>query len=281
MNSSSMDSEFVVVEFIIKYAGDEADRNQLSFYDGAESLFGFSKALLLVSHYAVNEKVTFQAPAVKGVRAYMLPARAGSFEQVIQVVIENKEFLMGVGAATAKDILKDGVKFVFKRVSGSVAKASTGLWKRVFADKEGDLEALGEAVERPLADAHRTINSDRAKITISSDSAELARFDSDTKAYISSRSKVDHIERIDVNIASYNINNRSGRLYDPDLGRTVPFSIASKSKNTNTRPLTWSLDQRNAGLEGTIRVSVQRIVTLKNETKKYIVHDCQRIDGQQ
>lgn len=57
------------------YRGGDADQNQLKLYDGANSIFGFSKVIQLAVHAFINQKIIKIAPAMKEADIYILPAR--------------------------------------------------------------------------------------------------------------------------------------------------------------------------------------------------------------
>lgn len=77
--------------FSIRIEQEQETHGAVDFYDGTDALHGFAKSFLLVSHYYVNGKVAFQAPSAKGVGINMLPARRGSFDQIVELVVANPE----------------------------------------------------------------------------------------------------------------------------------------------------------------------------------------------
>ena len=81
-----------------------------------------------------------------------------------------------------------------------------------------------------------------------------------------------HLEDIRGTFASYNINSRKGRIFDHDLGRTVPFELIKGKPAESSLAVTWSMDERNNGREGIVVATVQREVTVNGETRRYLVH---------
>jgi hypothetical protein len=144
-----VDSKRLTIEVPIQFRGGEAEDHRLDFYDGAESLFGFARALLLLSsNYLVHGKVAFQAPSVRGVRAFMLPAKPGSFAQIIQLVLENPG-ATAFGAVSGV-VLWDFTKLMFARTVGTIAKPKTSFVNSVESAKISDLDSLSEAITNPL-----------------------------------------------------------------------------------------------------------------------------------
>jgi len=97
--------------FSIKFRGGEAESNLVDFYDGSDSLFGFARAMMLTTHYLLNNKVSFSAPATKGVKLYMVTSRQGSFDQIVSMVIENPGTI-ACGIVTGRAVW-DFTKFIF------------------------------------------------------------------------------------------------------------------------------------------------------------------------
>src|SRR5690242_19102358 len=108
-------------------------------YDGSLSLLGFSKALLISGHFLINGKVIFQAPSATGVNCYLRIARPGSWDQVIDFVVNHGDaaFVFGaaVGGGAVKDVLKDYLKQIFSKCVGRTVKASTDYVRDLFTQR--------------------------------------------------------------------------------------------------------------------------------------------------
>lgn len=262
------------VDISIAFQGGSASDNRLDMYDGAAALFGFSKTFLVSTHFLVNEKVIFQAPAATGVRCFLRTSRPGSWEQAIQIVVENKEFLLGVGAAAAKDILKDFTKVVLTHGVGRPARAATKYVRDLLQRKKPEFEVVKEATEGSLRDAHRTIELDgTTTVRVDSGRERLVVFNADTRRYITDYVREPTSREIVGNISSYNVNSRRGRIFDSALGRTVPFVLDKSIGNRARIATTWSLDRRNNGVDGDVIATVTRELTINEEVRRYIVHD--------
>lgn len=270
-------ADSIELDINIRFLGGDASLSRLDMYDGSAALFGFAKTFLISSHFLVNERVIFQAPAAKGVRCYLRTSHPGSWEQVVQIVVDNQEFLLGVGAATAKDILKDFTKLVLAQGIGRPARAITRHVRDLLARKGSDVEALKEATEGSLRDAHRTVGMDgRTSIRLISNRERIATFDEGTKRYVTDVIAESGTHDVMGNISSYNVNSRRGRIYDVALGRTVPFVLDNLVPRRARIATTWSLDRRNKGLDGDVIATVSREMTIHNEVRRYIVRDVRR-----
>lgn len=262
------------IEVLVKFQGGEASRNVIDMYDGSAALFGLAKTFLISSHFLVNERVTFHAPAAKGVRCYMRTSRPGSWEQVVQIALDHKEFALGVAGAVSKDILKDFTKVVLTHGIGRPVKAATKYVRDLLQRRDADFDALREATEGPLREAHRTIRSRSNRVRLATTGGErIASFDDDSRRYVTDVIVDERRHDVVGAISSYNVNSKRGRIYDADLRRTVPFELAEDVSRRARLAITWSLDQRNNGLPGEVIATVGRELRFNNEVKRYRLHD--------
>lgn len=257
---------------------DEGDR--LEFYDGADSLFGYAKALKIVSHYLASGDVKFQAPAAKMSSVYILPSKRGSFLQ--QAVIEIGPVGLIVGSSTlalSAPLVTKFIGHMFRRSGGVKETGDISEIKPILDEKEGDLKALSEAIDNPLVSAHRTVQTQGVTSAFGGGDKDEVVFNGSTLEYLKKRITVEKEEDIKGVVASYNTNSRYGRVFDFEENRTIPFKFSDQHRIRDAAPLTWSLDRRNRGLGGEIRMTVRRVVTQLGETKQYFLLDCARIEG--
>jgi len=173
----------------------------------------------------------------------------------------------------------DFTKYVFRKTAGKSAIPEAELVRQISEEKSPDLDALSEAIDTPLKEAHRTISQGEGTTTIGSRSADLVKFNAASLEYLTRRVLSGEIEEIRGNVAAFNVNSQKGRFFDAELGRTVPFEPANDSNIQDPSPLSWSLDQRNRGFPGDIAIGIRRVMTVKNETKKYLLYSCRQIES--
>jgi hypothetical protein len=240
------------INLSVRFTGGEAQENKIDFYDGSESLFGFSRALLLSTSYLLTGKVNFQAPSVKGAKVYMLTSRPGSFEQIIQLVIQNPA-AAAFGLVTGQRLWAF-TKSVLTKSVGQPDESDSDFVKSIQGQKEADLDSLNEAVTSPIKMAHRFVGADHSskKISFGSVSDRIV-LDERTRDYLFIRTVESKFTDFTGNISSYNIHRKTGRIFDLELGRTVPFAFDKEGRTSaDTTPITWSIDQNNRGLPGHI-----------------------------
>lgn len=266
----------LAVDLALRFEGGEADTHRLDFYDGSESLFGFARTFLQSTHYLVSGQVIFHATAAKNIKLYMQTSEKGSFLQLIQMVIENPgSAVFGVLTAPA---VYDFTRSMLKRTFGQPYTPQTDIVRAIEEKKEADLDALSEAVSKPLKLAHRFIADDGfiRSVNIEGKFGNNFRLNRHTKDYLNDRSLNDRYEDVLGNISSYNINNMSGRIYDLALGRTVPFKFMREHESADKSAITWSLNERVHGRGGDVVMSVLREITGSGETTRYLISDCRK-----
>lgn len=264
------------LELAIRYRGGDADRHALDFYDGASSMFGFAKSLAIASNYLVTGKVSYKATAARGVKLLMKPSREGSFEQFIMLLCDNIETVTGLILSPLA--LRHFIKYSFSSAVGVNPDPPTQDIANIVS-RTGDMEALTDALEGPLKEAHRTVyTNENARVDLRTENGgmrDLITFNQNTASYLHDRIISDRATTHACNVASYNVNSKRGRLYLLDEGHTVPFEIAKTQPSVDTAALSWSLDQVNVGRGGELSVVAKKITASNGDLKKLILQRIQ------
>lgn len=271
--------QLVEVPLEITFKTPKEDGDQLEFYDGADSLFGYAKSLRIVTHYLCTGDVKFQAPAAKAPYVAIRPSRRGSFIQDVIIMVGPQGLALGTATLTlSAPLVRRFIVHMFRRTGGVSDDPKSSELKDVIDAKGGELEALSEAIDGPMIGAHRTVQSRNIPSSLGHDGKAHFTMTEGTLSYLRTRIKVEEEEEIKGVVASYNLNSQYGRIFDPEEARTIPFQIDKENRIEDTSPLTWSLDQRNRGLGGEIGLTVKRFVTQLGTTKKYFLRDCRKIE---
>jgi hypothetical protein len=214
--------------------------NLLPGDDGAWSLEGISHAATITMNYFIEGKVRRRAP-YNNFRIFMAPPRDGSWAADFLVQLQSPGTWAGVAAGLSVNV--PTVFKVFKRLANRATgvKPDTDEGAAFEERHQGTFDALVEAVEPALVRAHRVIESKSSTLTLSAGSVGFT-FNTETKRYIES-SIVDPARTVAVgNVASYNVNGRTGRIFFDELGRTVPFKIAKDAGPQTEVALARSLE---------------------------------------
>lgn len=214
------------VERLFIYSFDNGrDEVYLPADEGAWSLEGFAHAARLTAHYFVEGKIRRRAPYSDEFRILIAPPRAGSW--VADFIIEfTKPDIWAGGVA---GFALGGVPGVF-RMLRRLASRATGQEPESDGSEQfeeahsGTFDALVEAVEPSLARAHKVIRDHKTTVTASLGRLSFS-FDQHTREYIETSVIDPGASQAVGNVGSYNVNNRTGRMYFNNLGRTIPFSL--------------------------------------------------------
>ena len=229
-----MAEEPIGVPLTIVFEGSEPEDHDLNFYDGAASLFGFAKTLQLTTHYLKNGKVAFQAPSAKGVRLVMFPSKPGSYIQPIEIILNDRVIALPnsiarQGAATRRvnraEVI-DFTNFMIQRTVGRLSAAPQTTLVQEYSDTVApDLDALSEAIDGPLKEAHRAIATRTIReISLRRRSENFLILNTASYEYLEFTKISPSVSTKYGSVAAYNVNSRRGRFYEQELGRTVPFT---------------------------------------------------------
>lgn len=276
------------MELVAKFEGSVAERHILPAFEGSQSLEGLSRALLLTTHYVVTGNIRKKYPFHDGVKIYIKPPRAGSFETVYSILSEKDTFLtttfygtLGVGVFGA--FLKDTIELVFKRLIGGDHKPDTEQLKNLLATRGGDLEALGDAVEPALKKAHSVINHGAGNIVIISGSNNVVNFDANSKRYLNTTVNDGQMRQKNVSCGMLNVNTRNGRVYDNEFGRTIPIKIPRDAAAGTLAILAGSLQKYSSRAFSESNSEIGIIYTMDTDqdgvVKRYIVYNAFEISS--
>jgi hypothetical protein len=267
----------------VKYDGGRAQAGLLSAYDAGISVAGLARALSITGHALLYQGVPrVRAAKIPGIDVYVTPARPGSFIQELRVVLSDPVVALGValGAGVVSSAIWDLVKWSWSAAVAKATQPETAYLQAVFERKEPYLEHLPGALESPLRQVHRPIEADPdVEISVQNPEVpaqpEVVHFDEETLAYLSSKARDDEPVIVNGNVTRYNILSGVGRFYSREEGRVIPFRLSPVLPGNQRAFITWSLDERNRGREGLLKMRVIRFVTGRGVTKRYQVEAVQ------
>jgi len=108
------------VEIKAKFDLEEVGSHRLPAYEGAQSIQGIARGLVLATHFIATGTVRQRTPFDSDIQVYMEPPRRGSLEAIFQIVSDPNLKMMaaGVGASFTAAVLYDFVKMTFSRSVG-------------------------------------------------------------------------------------------------------------------------------------------------------------------
>lgn len=171
-----------------KFEGGLADQHKIPAYDGAKSLEGITRSILIIANFLVEGRVRRRDFGQVPLSFNMVAQRAGSFETIYELAYAASVIgapIMGdLAGGVAGNLLTDLLRTVYRRVTG-VKDQETKSVQDLEELRSGDIEALVDAVEPAVRMAHNVINYGVINININqrngSERRSIAEFDSSTK----------------------------------------------------------------------------------------------------
>lgn len=105
-----------------------------------------------------------------------------------------------------------------------------------------------------------------------------------TKEYLDSEDIEPRRSAQDVSVSALNVNSRYGRVFFPDLGRTVPFKVprdaAGRTMSMLSRYLVRYAERagRRANRPINVHIEFRRVHHTDGRLKRVIIYDCYPID---
>jgi hypothetical protein len=241
-------------ELIIKFTGDTAETHQIPAYEGGQAIEGIARGLVLVGHYLAEGEIRKRLPFSDNVQVLLRPPRAGSFDAVFGFAVDStavSSTLSWMGAAAASGVVGslayDLIKQTFKTVVGQKYTPETPALQKIDAQKGGEIDALADAVEPAIRQAHNIIGHGAEHIHIYNGPVTISNFDSQTKRYINTTIKSALPEIKLVSTAMYSANTKNGRVFDLELKKTVPISILPEAADRTPAVISTSLNRYASG----------------------------------
>ncbi len=248
-------------QFGIKFEGQDADYHRLPAYAGGQAIEGIARGIILVGHFATTGEIRKRAPFSDGLQLYMTPPRSGSLEIL----------LLGVVSGVAANLMAPLVKRAFNHVVGLGDSLDQPELRDLEQNRSGDLEALTDAVEPALRSAHNVVGEGASNIVIIQGDSNVVNFDASTKRYIFGSTVLQSIQEIEGSVGAFNANTDYGKIYIPEYGKSVPFTIARDSEAGTDSAISSSLDRYTSGLPSIVSCQVRSVVAPDGRIKKLII----------
>lgn len=230
----------------ISFKGGMADQHKLPAYAAAQSLAGLSRSILIPTMYLAEGKVRHRKLSHKAFDLNQIATRPGSFETVYELVTHPAAmfalgFLADVGKDTIKEFAADFIKSIVNRCVGKEASKTV---ENLEADGKlaaGDVQALVEAIEPPMKEAHMAIGNGASNVFIITGGRNVIHLNATTKAFVMGAEDDEAIREKEFSIGSFNANTGNGRAFDYDEKRTIPFILSAGADRRSINAILESL----------------------------------------
>ncbi|WP_158704416.1 hypothetical protein [Rhizobium sp. NXC24] len=211
----------------------------------------------------------------------LVSQQPGSFESIYEIAYQaaviGAPVLGDLAGGVAGNLLTDLIKTVYRRVCGNVDDVSDQVAALEDA-RPGDIGALVDAAEPSIRLAHNVINHGVMNINIQQLTInapnQLAALTPATKQYVW-QNVINNAVRLKLfSIASFNANQGTGRAFDLEQGRSIPFELSSDVDRVSVDTLLSSIGsytrRRRLGdnLSSAVAVKYTSVDALDNRMKK-------------
>ncbi|CAM1648611.1 unnamed protein product [Bartonella choladocola] len=219
------------MELGISFTGDIANKNKLPAYEGIKSVEHISCSLLIISSFLVEGRIRRKKFQALPIEFNLVAQRKGSFEFLYEVILPTSASIaIELGETITAEFMIDFLKYIYQRLLGKKETVENKEISKLEERHSGDVNAIVDAVESSIRQAHNIVNNGVLNIQIfSGDSPRdnIINFDSRSKAYLN-----DYIEdkspRVKLfSISSFNANEGTGRAFDLQEKRTIPFNVSN------------------------------------------------------
>jgi hypothetical protein len=231
-------------EFRFIYKSEDGS-SSLDAYDASQVLYGISRSLSILTHYAIHRKVIKQAPSLDGAKVLLEPPRRGSFEFIAPILL-----VSNIGALAqnfAASFLYDLAKTAYRRLSGKSETPSSKEMQALVRCASGDLDALSDAIQEDIVRIHRPLISTDKRYTISvwGGAVNIVNFDNNTYDFVKTKVTEENEGEFFGEVRSFNGGTIQGRFWVEFEERTIGFSKngAKRISDSARQALSWSLDQ--------------------------------------
>lgn len=266
----------ISIQLKLVYRGGDADEGRLDLYDGADSIFGFAKALQIATHAFVKDSITKTAPSMKGAKIFMNPPKTGSFIETLQVLITDPNFMAGVGTGVVTNAFYDFLKIALGRAAGLLFEPETPAIRQRLDKDEPFFDELADLLEGPLREAHRTIEESGGTVSLERPRSNLLTFDADTLDWVKTREEDEASAYRLGTVTRFNIISHNGRIFDKTEDRTIPFKAGDSLNQSSILLLSKSLDDANNKLPGLLEFQVTPVRSARGVIKRFILSSCRK-----
>jgi hypothetical protein len=263
----------------VSFAGELAESARIPVYEGSDSLWGISRSLMIAVNYLAEGRVRRRDFVQRDYQINLVAYQPGSFETVIEIL--TNPYAQGVGGVlgggVAGNLLTDFIKSIFRRAVGEKAEPTIEAMEAEGTLNAGDTGAIVDAIEPAMRRAHTIINHGAGNITIVGGTGNMVNLDRSTKEYVWTSIRDDGIKTKLFSVASYSANSGTGRAFDFEAGKTIPFEIAKEIDRESLTSILASMSsyalRRKLGenLKSSVALKYQSIVSVDGRTKKIIV----------
>lgn len=232
-----------MIEFDLRFTGEEAERGVIDFYDAARALAGFQRSLALVTHLALNGEVITHATALAGAQILFPAVEEGSWKAKALLVLGATFTLGSVGKdSPVGHVVTSLYDYVVSETMGfhpdydKTLQQQYGEYLEKNKVTREKIDSVIEKTENSVADMHRpVVASGTASSGHLSGSLARERLGPDlteyTYEYVKTTIRDPNLSDVAGFVSSFNNNTFKGRIFSLEEGRPIPFELMPDTRD--------------------------------------------------
>ena len=223
----------------VKFSGQMAEQHKLPAYEAAQSLYGLSRSILIITNYLDEGRVRHRRFENIGFEFNLVTQRAGSFETLYELITNPAAMKVAydLSVGVAATFIENFISSMILRAVGGVAHQSIEELEATKQLNTGDTGALVDAIDPALREAHKLIDRGAGNIFIICGDNNNVNLNNSTKEYINTTEYDESISIKLFSVANFDANSSSGRAYDLEEHKTVPFTLDSDDDEKSVEAL--------------------------------------------
>ncbi|WP_313602637.1 DUF7946 domain-containing protein [Comamonas jiangduensis] len=259
------------VNFKIRFADGDKKFDYLDMYQGSKSLEAISEIILLIIHGLAHEEVIIQATAAKGFRLVLKSSKEGSYEQFIQLFINNPEVIQTL-TDYGKTAIYDSLKYIISSCLGIPFVLSNRKAKKKIRQLMSQNEDLAERLDNALKRAHAPVKSQGYSVAINMGRTNIITFDKETLDYLEYEYE-DTEEVIEsVGVSRFNSRTGTGRFITDINSMSYGFTPSRNLDTYEKNLMADNLKLVTNDVFDPINAVVTKVLTRNGNLKRYRLH---------
>lgn len=288
-----------IVQFSLSFQGNDTDRHQIDLYDVSQALIGFQRTLALTTSLMLNGELITQAPALKNAVILASPPKKGSWELMVAIATGGYFLLTAPKDTILGHLIYSAYDFIIKESLGFHPKLDESLVmqyeefqkqkndaKKIVPLNTARLQSLTEKCQNSIKEIHRpiygknTATSAVINCNIGNQIIQVGpELNMGTYGSLIGLKESNELETFEGRISSYDVNTQKGRIFIPELLRSIPFELERNSLSILDRErLIDSLKAYQRVNDtvsdiGFIKLKGYRVTNFQNDIKKLFIVD--------
>jgi len=250
----------------IQFEGEGVRDHLVSATGAGDALGGICTAIYRAAFLVENETARFKGPYSENVKILVGAPERGSVLFPI--------FVNVVGSVAAAAVI-GAAQYLFTEAVGRRGNISKSPLDKIAP---GTVASSVESVESPIKKAHNVIYHGDVNININFNNQGIIQFNNESASYLKETTLVEEPQQSVMVVSSMSANDRSGRVFNNELGRNVTFKLAKEISQNSVDLLMSSFRRYFSNFGGAdVLVHYYKYVSVDGKVKKITIFQASEI----